>query len=173
METSQEKYQAIIDEINEMYRVDQEMRTSYMKDGVEVDFNVDMENTKRAKEIIEEMGYPTISKVGKEASHNFWILVQHADHDKDFQKYCLRLMKESVDDISGVDIAYLEDRVRLGEGKSLLYGTQYRIDKDTDEMIVLPIEDEENVDQRRAEVGLPPLKEYIEMSNKKRREMKK
>jgi len=174
METPQEKYKAIIDDINEMHRVDQEMRSMYMKDGVEIDDNVDLENTKRAKEIVEEIGYPTISKVGKEASYNFWILVQHADHDKEFQKYCLGLMREIFkEDIEQSNIAYLEDRVRLGEGRPLLYGTQYRIDKDTDEMIILPIEDEENVDKRRAEVGLPPLKEYVEMSNRKRREIKR
>lgn len=173
MESLQEKYKVIIDEINEMHKVDQEMRSRYMKDDVDMDVNVDVENTKRAKEIVEEIGYPTISKVGREASYNFWILVQHADHDKEFQKYCLGLMREiPKEDVEQSNIAYLEDRIRLGEGRPLLYGTQYRIDKDTDEMIILPIEDEENVDKRRVEVGLPPLNEYIEMSNRKRREMK-
>ena len=173
MEILREQYKAIADEINQMYKADQDLRVLYMKGDVEWDNDIDIRNTKGSKEIIDKIGYPTISKVGKEVSHNFWILVQHADHDKEFQKYCLDLMKcFSDEDVEKINIAYLEDRIRAGEGRSILYGTQYKIDKDTDEIIILPIEDEENVDKRRFEIGLPPLKEYIEISNKKRREMR-
>jgi hypothetical protein len=45
---------------------------------------------------------------------------------------------------------------------SKIYGTQVRSGADTnDRWVPQPIEDEANVDARRATVGLPPLAEYL------------
>ena len=57
----------------------------------------------------------------------------------------------------------LLDRVLVGEGKPQVYGTQGKRFEDWKgkEPELEPIEDEANVDKRRAEVGLPPLAEYV------------
>ncbi|MFN8254817.1 MAG: DUF6624 domain-containing protein [Bacteroidales bacterium] len=49
------------------------------------------------------------------------------------------------------------------ENKKQLYGTQLMKNNKTGKYEVCPIKDEINVDKRRAEVGLGPLKDYLIM----------
>jgi hypothetical protein len=55
--------------------------------------------------------------------------------------------------------AYLDDRVRMIEGRPQRYGSQVQGSPNS-KMTFWQIEDEENVDKRRAEMGLEPLAEY-------------
>ena len=57
-------------------------------------------------------------------------------------------------------MAYRTDRVRLAEGKKQRCGTQLTF---VDGKWQPPLEDEANVDQRRAPAGLPPLAEYAKL----------
>jgi hypothetical protein len=118
---------------------------------------VDDRNGARLREIVEQHGWPGIGLVGKGAAHAAWLIVQHADSDRAFQKKCLTLMEAAPKgDVDGADLAYLTDRVLVGEKKPQRYGTQL----DTG-FKPFPIEDEKNVDKRRAAVGLAPLAEYL------------
>ena len=58
-------------------------------------------------------------------------------------------------------LALLEDRVSLRKGGKQIYGSQIGRDQGTGDHYVLPLEDPENVDKRRAEVGLGPIANYI------------
>src|SRR4051794_26575249 len=49
---------------------------------------IDRDNTDRMKEIVKK-GWPGKSLVGRDGAQAAWILVQHADHDRSFQKECL------------------------------------------------------------------------------------
>jgi len=49
----------------------------------------------------------------------------------------------------------------MSEGKKQIYGTQLRTDDVTKELKLWPIENEEEVDQRRAAVGLMSMAEYL------------
>ena len=62
---------------------------------------------------------------------------------------------------SGSSLALLEDRVALKQGKKQIYGSQIGQDSDLKLYYVLPLEDPDNVDKRRAEVGLQPLSDYV------------
>jgi hypothetical protein len=121
---------------------------------------IDAANTARMKEIVERHGWPGKSLVGADGASAAWLLVQHADQDRAFQKRCLELMKPAVKlgDASGKELAYLTDRVALAEGKKQIYGTQFH--QVGDKWEPKPIDDEANVDKRRAEVGLMPMAEY-------------
>ena len=122
--------------------------------------NVDAENTEFMKGVIAKHGWPGKSLVGVEAAGAAWLLVQHADHDPEFQTKALEHIKTAfkTGDATGQQLAYLTDRVLLKQGKKQLYGTQFvGMGPDTKPA---PIEDEANVDQRRKEVGLPPLADY-------------
>ncbi len=119
---------------------------------------IDNRTRARISAIVDEVGWPGKSVVGEEAAHAAWILVQHADADPEFQSRCLALMKNApAGEVSGKDIAYLTDRTLVNSGKPQLYGTQLN-----DKFAPSPISDPENVDKRRAEVGLGTLAEYIE-----------
>src|SRR5262249_30379594 len=98
----------------------------------------------------------------KDGANAAWLLVQHADADPKFQRQCLDLMTPLLRDkeVSPQDYAYLTDRVLLAEGEKQQYGTQLVVAGDKFEP--RPIQDAENIEKLRAEVGLPPLAEYLE-----------
>jgi len=107
-------------------KLDQKMRNDAMSGKTEWDSAVDIENTNYLKKLIKKIGWPTTSAVGRVASQAAWLLVQHADHDPKFQDNCLKLMKKLPrDEVSLINIAYLEDRVRVANNKPQLYGTQF------------------------------------------------
>ena len=56
-------------------------------------------------------------------------------------------------------MALLIDRIRVYKGQKQLYGTQVKMES-TRQKSFDAIEDEKNVNKRRAEVGLGPLEEY-------------
>ena len=87
---------------------------------------VDAENTLYLGKVVERLGWPTYSLVGKEGANAAWLLVQHADLSPKFQRKCLDLMAQVPrGEISRRNIAYLTDRVLLAEGKKQVYGTQF------------------------------------------------
>ncbi len=135
-----------------MAKIDQAMRTRASKDMSLWDESVDHRNTARLKAIVAAIGWPTISKVGAKTSESAWLLVQHAAADPAFMKHCLELMKAAQEgDVAPANIAYLEDRLLIMEGKPQ-YGTQFRTINGVTEPF--PIEDPGHVDERRARVGL-------------------
>lgn len=154
-------FSGIASEIKQMVAVDQVMRERSQEDDF-WDEEIDARNTERMQEIVAEIGLPTISKVGKEGVSNAWLLVQHADHDVEFQKQYLHLMKEApVNEVDQTDIAYLEDRMRVNQGKEQLYGTQFM--QKNNQHIPKMIENQDKVDERRAELGMGPLSEQVQL----------
>jgi len=144
-------------ELHKMSQADQDMRMKAQANMDEWDNSIDARNTARLKEIIAEIGWPTISKVGAEASQAAWLLIQHAYAEADFMKRCLELMKQTPHDVRPANIAFLEDRLLTMENKPQVYGTQFRNVGDGWEPF--PIEDPKHVDERRASVGLNTLAE--------------
>lgn len=122
---------------------------------------VDVRDTTRMKEIIAAHGWPGKSLVGEDGAAAAWLLVQHADKDPEFQQRCLPLLAEAVKkgEASGQNLAYLTDRVLVAQKKPQRYGTQAR--QVDGKLVPSPIEDEAHVDQRRAEVGLGSLADYM------------
>lgn len=146
--------------ILQMAEADQEMRRAAASGEVEFDASVDRDNTEKMTAIIDRIGWPTASKVGAEAAEKAWLLVQHADHDRAFQRRCLDEMKSfGSEEVTMVNVAYLEDRIRVGEGGLQLYGTQFGESEDGT-FGPKPIENPEGLDARRAEMGLEPFANY-------------
>ena len=122
---------------------------------------LDRTNTQRIKAIIREFGWPGTSLVGQDGAEAAFLIVQHSP-DTSFQKSCLPLLTAAFKggEVSGQDLALLTDRVLVREGKPQLYGSQAKLVGGR--LILDPIEDQANVDKRRASLGLPPLSEYLE-----------
>ena len=125
----------------------------------------------RSKEIYRKFGYPTKKMVGEDASHHFFVLIQHADMDTSFQLAMLPVLDKlsRKGEISRKDYAYLYDRVQRNTGGKQLYGTQPTYNKqgnlfDDKNNIIYPADlaDPRQVDKRRKEAGLGPLEEYYE-----------
>lgn len=126
---------------------------------------IDTANTERMRAIVNQYGWPGPELVGRDGSEAAFLLVQHANHA--FQKEMLPLVEKAYRSgrLSGQSYALLLDRVLVGEGKPQVYGTQAKRFEEWkgQEPVLVPIQDEANVDKRRAEVGLPPLSEYREL----------
>ncbi len=153
-------YPQIATELEDMVRIDQEMRHKHNEDSEFWDEDIDRKNTERMKEVIAEIGWPTRTKVGEIGMKNAWLLVQHADHDLEFQRQCLELMRaENLDEVGKKNFAYLVDRIRVNEGKPQLYGSQFT--NEDGKFIPRPIEDKEHVDERRKEMDMGTLEEGI------------
>jgi hypothetical protein len=56
--------------------------------------DVDDENLAWLKKLIENHGFPKSSEIGEKSADEFYLLVVHADRDREFQKECLEHMKE-------------------------------------------------------------------------------
>jgi hypothetical protein len=119
-------------------------------------------NLSYVKEILDKYGWLSPEEVGKKANNTLFLVIQHADHLTQV-KY-LPMMRDAVkkSSASGSSLALLEDRVAIDEGKKQIYGSQLAMYFDSNEYFVLPLEDPDNVDKRRAEVGLQPIAQYLE-----------
>lgn len=122
---------------------------------------IDRQNTENLKRLIKVCGWPKRSVHGAGAVNDAWLLAQHADHDRKFQRSVLVHLQSAVaaGEAPGGQLAYLADRVAVGDGKPQLYGTQLD-SKGPCQMDFLPLDDRAKVEERRRAVGLPPLEEY-------------
>jgi hypothetical protein len=126
---------------------------------------IDKKNTAWMKQVVKKHGWPGKSLVGTDGANAAWLLVQHADRDREFQKECLKLIEAAFKrkEVTGQELAYLTDRVLVGEKKKQIYGTQFVLK--SGRYVPQPIEDEANVDRRRNEMGLQSFAEYAKALN--------
>jgi len=122
---------------------------------------IDAANLQRLDQIVTEFGWPTISLVGAGGAESAFLIVQHALLDG--QKRYLPYLEAAVRDgeARGKHLAMLQDRILMWEGKKNIYGTQLRRNDDTGEWFLWPIENEGEVDARRAAIGMVPLAEEL------------
>src|SRR6267142_211433 len=151
---------------------DQRIRNELIKKGIDhpdpalLDQmkRIDAVNTARIKVIIKQYGWPGPKLIGRDGTDAFFLLAQHGDPA--FQKKVLPLVQKAYRRgiLTGQNYALFTDRVFVASGKPQIYGTAARpIDQwNGREPVFDPIEDEANVDKRRAKVGLMPLSEYRE-----------
>ncbi|MFJ5734721.1 DUF6624 domain-containing protein [Streptomyces microflavus] len=123
--------------------------------------HVDHANAQILRRVMADHGWPGKSLVGEEAAEGAWQIVLHADHLPDFQRLALRAMTTAVEhgEAPIQQWAHLLDRSNINSGRAQVYGTQYRYGPAGIES--LPIHEPENLDGRRAAVGLPPISAAI------------
>jgi hypothetical protein len=126
----------------------------------------DVANTAEIKALLEKYGWFTISEFGAQADSDAWLLVQHADHDADFQREIVRRLEPLAarGETKPAHFALLFDRVALSyhdpaKRRPQRFGTQGRC-TGPGTWEPFPVEDPDTLDKRRHEVGLPPMAEY-------------
>lgn len=121
----------------------------------------DSVNLIKVKKILDERGWLGPKIIGNEGNSTLFLVIQHADLETQ-EKY-LPMMREAVstENAKASSLALLEDRVALRKGQKQIYGSQIGRDQETGEYYVLPLIDPDNVDQRRAKVGLGTIQDYI------------
>jgi len=166
--------QALKDQILDMVKLDKALRDSvYMASQVhgwsskitltyvESQKIIDKENRDKFEELVTKNGWPGKSLVGEEAAKGALLLLQHSDSALQ-EKYLTKVIyAANHKEVPWSEVAYIQDGILLKKGKKQLYGTRYevRFEKDKKYFVLLPIEDEKNVEARRKKIGLRPLKE--------------
>jgi len=122
--------------------------------------NLHIRNSEILGEIIDRTGYPTVEKMGEEASEAAWMVIQHAIARPDFMRRCLKLLEDSAPEthIEKINIAYLYDRIAVFEDRPQLYGTQFDWDENG-QLSPNAYDDLNKVNERRKSLGLNSLEE--------------
>jgi len=99
-----------------------------------------------------------------EENNTIFLVIDHADTA--FMARYFPILKLQADQgiVAKRDLATLQDRMQLRSGKKQTYGTQTL--KTGNIVTIWPIDDPQNLDERRKEMGLLTMNEYIELLKK-------
>ena len=165
--------QPVKKELEKIYSSDQGIRDEYVNaqkkyvtkhrvtDSLaKIMMHYDSINIVKVTKILDRYGWLGEDKVGARGNVTLFLVIQHADLAVQ-QKY-LPMMRKAMKagKASAGSLALLEDRVALGEGRKQLYGSQLAMKKDGS-FYLLPLQDPDHVDLRRAKVGLGPIADYV------------
>lgn len=165
-------------QLAEIYTEDQEIRGEFMNvykaskpDKRKIDSigkimrKKDSINLIKVMKILDEKGWLGKNVVGEQGNKTLFLVIQHSDLQ--YQQKYLPMLREAVKNgnASAGNLAYVEDRVALREGRRQIYGSQAAKNKKTNKMYISPMIDPDNVDKRRAEVGLGTMAEYAAKMN--------
>ena len=151
-----------------MLERDQEVREDLVRRGVLFDTydrrmeEVRLEHADRLRTILSRHGWPEAERFGADGQQAAWTILMHSISRPDLMRYGRDLLAESVEAGSSPRhlLTRMEDRILTLEGKAQMYGTI--LDWDAEGVLrCLPLRDPDTVDERRAEVGLPPLAEHL------------
>ena len=118
-------------------------------------------NLIKVQKILDGRGWLSPKIIGNQGNSTLFLVIQHSPLE--IQEKYLPMMREAVKNGNAIasSLALLEDRVSLRKGGKQIYGSQIGRDQETGEYFVSPLVDPENVNKRRATVGLGPIEDYI------------
>ena len=156
----------LAEELFEMVADDEKTRDRLTKDpsfwhGYHPEMRVvHRRNGDRFDALLDEIGgWPGYQLVGPDGSKAAWLIAIHDISNPTLMRRARDLMRVAVTDgqASPANLATLVDRIRMYEGSAQMYGTQLGFDDDGVFGTWPPVDDSDNVDERRAKVGLGPL----------------
>jgi Family of unknown function (DUF6624) len=111
--------------------------------------------------IFEQYGWPKSSVIGKDAAHDYWLLIQH--QTPEIMRRLLPAMEQAAKsgEASMSDYAYLYDRVQVGLGKPQRWGSQTKCVNG--KPVLDPVDDPAGLAQRRKELFMMPVEDYLKM----------
>jgi len=149
---------ALRDQISRLLEDDQAVRRKEGFDAKKME-EIDHRTAVPLKGIFERYGVPTYDMVGVQAAKDFIVMVQH--QSPELRKAVLPKLRANVDAGQADPAVYalVYDRTQRDLGKNQLYGEQ--LECATGKPLALaPIDDEANVNRRRAESGLMRVELY-------------
>lgn len=118
-------------------------------------------NLLKVNEILKQYGWLGPQDVGMNGSQGIFLVIQHADLVTQKRYLPLIIQAEKDGKTLSSNLAILEDRIAMREGKKQIYGSQGFKDKVTGKSYIYPVMDVDNLDQRRKAMGLPPMSTYV------------
>lgn len=127
--------------------------------------DVDWDNSRWAKHVIETQGWTGVLKAGHKTTSRMWLLVQHADIDPVFQVRALHQIEPLArsGQMPKPAFALLTDRVMLKTSGKQYYGSQLSCQNHHYAPYALDAggQNAATLDKRRADMGLPPEAIYL------------
>jgi len=120
----------------------------------------DKQNLVKVNYILSKYGWLGPQAVGINGSQALFLVIQHADLNTQKMYLPMIIKAEKDGEILSSNLAILEDRINVREGKEQLYGSQGFADKANGKIYIYPIADPDRLDERRKSMGMPPMKEY-------------
>lgn len=123
-------------------------------------------NRRYLRSIVEELGWIDRERFGARTSYQATILVKHSG-DLAMIRTVLPLVERDFrqDPENAQAFAILLDQSRLMLGEAQVYGSQIETDLKGNPVLA-PLEEPESVDGRLAELGLPPLDDYLSVASR-------
>lgn len=151
--------QPFIDSLAAMAEIDQAFRREpWSEENRQKMIAIDSTNTAKLETLIAQYGFPTWKLVGREGSNNAWLIAQHSHT---LLPWYLTQLKQAVkeNNADSYDLAYMEDRFLMYQGRPQIYGSQisWRIIEDDTIIGYYPIFDVKHVNERRLPKGLCPI----------------
>ncbi len=113
---------------------------------------------RKFEEFLDENGFPYKNKFGEDLYKAGIALSLHSS-PKLMRRVLALLENATSEQLDLPHKAYLIDKLRVLEGEKQIYGTQFkRLENGSIEF--LPIADQETIDEKRKQVGLPTLEDY-------------
>lgn len=147
----------MVEILETVYQTDQDNRQG----GSVANADIDKKNQQIVVSTIEKCGFPTVEKHGYKSVEAIFLVIQHAG--KSLREQYFPQIKNSADqgDLQWSTVALMEDRMLMDRGEKQKYGSQVHKKNGSDQWSLYPIEDPQNVNNRRAQVGLGPIEEYL------------
>jgi hypothetical protein len=148
----------LIREIHEMASRDEALRAAGTDSPEELE-TMDQANRAGLEQIHQRYGWPAVSLVGKQAAHEYFLLIQH--QDLDIERAVLQDMERAArqGEASGRDYIHLADAVLVREGKPQHWGTQAHCHNG--QAVLDPVDDPAGLAERRAANFLGPVAQQI------------
>ena len=122
-------------------------------------------NLLKVTKILDNDGWLGADKIGEAGNKTLFLVIQHSNTQTQL-KYLPMLQNAVMQGNAKPNyLALLQDRVLLAQGEKQIYGSQLETDVKTGEYVLSPMIDPDNVDKRRAQVGLQPISEYLKLWN--------
>ncbi|MFK0047916.1 DUF6624 domain-containing protein [Streptomyces sp. NPDC090741] len=125
---------------------------------------IDAANTAWVKDLLADgRGFPGRSLTGADGVQALWLLVQHADHDRELQARCADLLGRAVTagEADPQHLALLEDQLACAAGQPQWFGSQFHR-QPGGALESAPLQELARVDEFRSWVGLDSLEDYAE-----------
>lgn len=139
---------------------DQNNRTANQING-----QVDRDNQIQVVSILEQCGFPENFVQNTEAVFTVFMVIQHASVKLRHKYFPLLQKAAAMGALERRDLALMEDRILMDQGKKQKFGSQVRMIGDSGQYEVYPIDNPTQVDARRAEIGLYPMQDYLSRFN--------
>ena len=153
----------LVKQLNDIYKADQFYRNRVHTANRNFPRMAESDsiNQIQVKQILDERGWLGPDIIGERGNTTLFLVIQHSDLETQLRYLPMMRIAVAEGNAKAQDLALLEDRVLLGQGKKQIYGSQIWKDKDTGQHSIAPLDDPDNVNIRRAKIGLRNIEDYI------------